>query len=270
MKPLTKAQGFILLTIFMIIWIFYVKIESRTRLKSLLQNFGIVHKRLDRAVREIERKSIHLSGVLIPLTYQLTVDHYGVEKGWKYITILGWSMTICVWTLDILRVSIPWLKENWPLQKYLREKEKDNITGMCYFSLGCTIAITLATPAVSMTSILFLVLGDLSAAIFGVAFGNDVVVVKLGREGKKSAEGSIAMFIICCITGFLMFWNVHLREYPIFWGAFAATLTELYEPLHLNDNLTIPLITSITLSWGFNRIQDCGDQSMLARVFGVL
>ena len=37
----------------------------------------------------------------------------------------------------------------------------------------------------------------------------------------------------------------------------AATLTELYEPLGLNDNLTIPLFSSLAMQWGFARIQAC-------------
>eukprot|EP00965_Chrysotila_dentata_P146387 4833880-Pleurochrysis_carterae.AAC.2 len=41
--------------------------------------------------------------------------------------------------------------------------------------------------------------------------------------------------------------QVRLREYPVFFGALTATLTELFEPLHLNDNLTIPLLSSMRL-----------------------
>eukprot|EP00494_Astrolonche_serrata_P003039 UN03045 len=148
----------------------------------------------------------------------------------------------------------------------MREKELDQLTGMCYFSLGCTVAITFFSPPIAMCSILFLVLGDLSAALFGVAFGGDTIVVKLGREGKKSAEGSIAMFCICYMVGTVIFWNVHLREYPVFWGALAATLTELYEPLYLNDNLMIPVISCIFLSWGFSRISECSGNSLFEQI----
>merc|ERR1719266_438245 len=221
-------------------------------------------------MKEIERKSIHLSGVLIPLTYQLILDQFGNEQGWINMMKLSWTCTVITWTLDLLRVNIPYLNKHWPWQDQLRPFEKNQLTGMCYFSLGVTVSITCATPAIAMTSILFLVLGDLSAALFGIAFGGDTITVKLGREGKKSAEGSMAMFFVCYMVGFFIFWNVHLREYPVFWGAMAATLTELYEPLHLNDNMTIPLISAIALSWGFGRIQDCGDQSMLEQFVNVL
>ena len=58
-------------------------------------------------------------------------------------------------------------------------------------------------------------------------------------------------------VGVTIFFHVRLREYPVFFGALVATLTELYEPLRLNDNLTIPLISSIAMQWGFSRIQAC-------------
>ena len=35
--------------------------------------------------------------------------------------------------------------------------------------------------------------------------------------------------------------QVHLGEYPVFFGALTATITELYEPFRLNDNLSIPV-----------------------------
>ena len=40
-------------------------------------------------------------------------------------------------------------------------------------------------------------LGDMAAALIGVSFGGEVASLKLGREGKKSVEGSLAMFCVC-------------------------------------------------------------------------
>ncbi len=48
--------------------------------------------------------------------------------------------------------------------------------------------------------------------------------------------------------------QVRLREYAVFVGALAATLAELYEPLGLNDNMTIPVVTALALEWGFARV----------------
>merc|ERR1719192_3157030 len=104
----------------------------------MVQNCGVVYKKLDRVVREIERKSIHLSGVLIPLTYAFMISRFGEKDAQIYITRVAWFMTCGTWIADLLRVNVPYLKENWPMQKYLRAKERDKITGMCFFSLGCS------------------------------------------------------------------------------------------------------------------------------------
>ena len=62
-----------------------------------------------------------------------------------------------------------------------------------YFSLGCTLAIQVFAPVIAMTSILFLVMGDMTAALIGRSFGQSVCSIKIGPGGKKSVEGSTAM-----------------------------------------------------------------------------
>ena len=43
----------------------------------------------------------------------------------------------------------------------------------------------------------------------------------------------------------------------VFFGALVATLTELHEPLRLNDNLTIPIFSSLAMQLAFARIAAC-------------
>ena len=96
-------------------------------------------------------------------------------------------------------------------------------------------------PDVSSCAIIFLVLGDMAAALIGVSFGGEVASLKLGREGKKSVEGSLAMFCVCFLVAMVFFWDVQLSEYAAVVAAATATLTELYEPLLLDDNLTFAM-----------------------------
>ena len=93
----------------------------------------------------------------------------------------------------------------------------------------------------SSCAIIFLVLGDMAAALIGVSFGGEVASLKLGREGKKSVEGSLAMFCVCFLVAMVFFWDVQLSEYAAVVAAATATLTELYEPLLLDDNLTFAM-----------------------------
>ena len=55
---------------------------------------------------------------------------------------------------------------------------------------------------------LFLILGDMSAAIIGVSFGGETCTMRLGRQGKKSLEGSLAMFAVCFATCCSVFLSV--------------------------------------------------------------
>lgn len=197
-------------------------------------------------------------GLCVPLLYQVLLSSYGWTQ-YDY-SIFCWIATSGIWIADVVRITIPSSNNYFPftiLNKIMRDHERHQLSGTCYFSLGCTIAITLFPPAVATTSIIWLVLGDMSAALIGVSFGRDIVVVKMGRGGKKSMEGSIAMFITCTIIGMVAFSERYLSEYAVFLGAFTATIVELYEPFQVNDNLSIPIISSLALQWGLSRIQRC-------------
>lgn len=230
------------------------KLERSPRV--LLRACGVSLKKVARAVREIERKSFHLAGLLVPLIYLLLMKH----RGWTRadVVALCTTITVCGIGSDMARLNIPFIARHWPGKSILRDHELSQLTGGCWFSLGCTLCIAVSPPSIAMASILFLVLGDMSTAIIGVSFGGESVSkLKLGRDGKKSIEGSLAMFLVCFCVGSTMFGTVRLREYPVFFGAMAATVTELYEPLGLNDNLMIPLISSLAMQLGFLRIQAC-------------
>lgn len=226
---------------------------DRDRRPSMLRGLGVPLTRVKRALRELERKTFHLCGLLVPLVHLALLER-GVAPG--DCARLCWGVTALGWTADVARVNSAAVRRRWPLASILREHEATQLTGGCYFSLGCTLAISLAPPSVAACSILFLVLGDMAAALVGVSFGGEVVSqVKLGRRGKKSLEGSLAMFAVCFAVGCAVFAAVPLREYAVFLAAAAATLTELYEPFCLNDNLTIPVFSALALQIGLNRIR---------------
>ncbi len=235
-------------------WMLYSVFLARTRsLRSFVRDVGVRVKRVRKAAREIERKTFHLTGLIVPLLYSLMLDYLNFSHR-DCVTFFA-SGTAFGWAVDIARIHLKLVSDNFPLRHILREKEQNQLCGACYFSLGVTLAIAFFPPEVAMCSIVFLVLGDLSAALIGVSFGGDTVVVKLGREGKKSAEGSLAMLVVCFAVGALSFLKVPLGEYVAFVGAITATLVELYEPFSLNDNLTIPPLSCAAMVWALNRVE---------------
>jgi len=234
-----------------------VKSTDKKALTSMVAGAGVrTVKRIARTVVEIERKTFHASGLLVPLLFNLML-----QWGWTetQCALLCWVITISGWAMDLSRLYGPSvIRDNWPGASLLRDKEKTQLTGGCYFSLGCTLAINLFSPATATAAISFLVIGDMMAALIGVAFGGDTCIVKLGREGNKSLEGSMAMFVSCFVVGLMVFQEEPLAEYPVFIGAVAATLVELWEPFALNDNLTIPVMSGLAIHFGFARLHSFG------------
>lgn len=222
--------------------------------RRLLKDAGVAMSKVAKTAREIERKVFHLCGLLVPLIYQIMLG-FGYQK-WECARLL-WSITIVGLTADLMRVHIPFVQRNWPMKSILREQEQGQLCGATFFSLGCTLSIQLFDPVIGMTSIIYLVLGDLSAALIGRSFGQSVCSMRVGPGGKKSVEGSVGMFLCCCLFGFTIFSQVHLREYAVILAALVATLAELYEPFGLNDNVTIPVLTGLALTFGFWRTYAC-------------
>jgi dolichol kinase len=242
--------------------LFYVKSLSMSYAREFYAGLGIKLKKIARTAQEIDRKTFHLTGLGVPILYQYLVKF----KNWSRQDFSQFCMivTLIIWTFDVIRLLFPSLMCYYPysiLSKIIREKERTQLSGTCYFSLGCTIAITCFPLHISILSIIWLIIGDMSAAIIGVSFGGETVSLKLGREGKKSVEGSLAMFAICVLSGIPAFSHIYLGEYAVVIGALTATLVELYEPFGLNDNITIPVISSISLQLALLRIQNCSNNN---------
>ena len=253
--------------------------------KDVLRSMGVSLRKVARATREIERKSFHLCGLLMPLIYQALL-RMGVSNATCVRVCI--AITAVGWACDLARLRIGVIARNWPMRRILRESEMTQLTGACWFSLGCTLCIAISPPSISTASIIFLILGDLSAAIIGVSFGGEAVAMKLGRRvraayadasarrahartrlspshrharrGRSRSRAALrcslcasssarlcsrrcvkrarwrarGQLVVPCAPRILPFSDpptpcsqVHLREYPVFLGAVAATLTEL-------------------------------------------
>mmetsp|Transcript_41264 Transcript_41264/g.116810 ORF Transcript_41264/g.116810 Transcript_41264/m.116810 type:complete len:290 (-) Transcript_41264:95-964(-) len=244
----------IVLTLSGLVLCIIVRSLRKEHLRKLLREAGVAVAKVTKTAREIDRKVFHLCGLLVPLTYQVLLLYRFSQQDCARIC---WAISITGFSADFLRIHVPFVQRNWPLRSILRDKEEGQLCGGTYFSLGCTLVIHCFAPVIAMTSIIFLVLGDMSAALIGRSFGKSVVSIGCGPGGKKSVEGSAAMFVICFMFGCTIFSQVHLREYSVFIAALVSTLAELYEPFGINDNVSIPVLASLALTFGFERTYSC-------------
>jgi len=221
--------------------LFLANAATRSTMKAFLKSFGISVRRIPRVIKELKRKGFHFSGLLIPAIY-LT--------GLKYTT--WFNREVAFWVLFVISMGYfivecvrlfskkggEYLNEKF--KGVMREKEKTRFTGSFFYLVGSTVSVYFFSPPVAISAILFLIIGDFMAALVGISYGR----IKIG---KKSLEGSVACFVSCFIICFSLFWGIKYGEQLAFWGALAATLTELLNPSFIDDNLSIPCISGLAI-----------------------
>ena len=183
---------------------------------------------------EFARKAIHISNVIIPLSYL-----YLIQDNIDMIIILAFFLVLCFF-IEIARkenylVSIFFSKQ---LSFMMRDDEKKGeITGATWVFVGALFTILLIPYPYSIYSLLFLSVGDTFAAIIGMKF-------PFINVGGKTISGSISGFMACVITGLII--DISISYQILLFGAFMAMLIELL-PLPINDNVSIPIFSGLSM-----------------------
>ena len=106
-----------------------------------------------------------------------------------------------------------------------------------------------ARPDLAAAAILMWGTGDAAAALVGIPFGKHKVHSKL-TDGKKSWEGTAAMFVTSAFSGILLLLirNIPLSQAlpAVLTGAICGSLTELISPSEY-DTVTVPTVIVIVL-----------------------
>ncbi len=192
--------------------------------------------------KEILRKSIHLTSLLIPFGYKYWL---GYDKKIALMWISG--VFFVFFAYEYLRRSEgeigKWLNRHFSV--ILRDHEKSGgLAGSFYLLVASVFCVGLFPGEIAFLSLSFLSLGDTLAALIGKKFGK----IKLG---DKSLEGSLACFAGCLVlvyffadrglaSGQWLFWWVCIA------GALAATIAELV-PTKVDDNLKMPVVASVVM-----------------------
>jgi len=177
--------------------------------------------------RPIWRNLFHFSGIVIPLVYLFV--NKGVALG---LTIFLFCLLVVV---EFLRITGR-LKLG-AAGKYLKEKEQNKPTGSFFYLLAVVLTILLFHKTVAICSLLLLCVADPLSSLVGRRLGRH-------RLFGKSIEGTLAFLGSSLII--LALSSVGLSvAVPV---AFIATLTELFTPGVLDDNLTIPIMTGLALT----------------------
>lgn len=182
---------------------------------------------------EMLRKAIHLSSVIIPISY------YFLEKNILLIVVsIG---TIFMILLDIFRKIFPAVNEFYikvmgiVLRKYEVDVKKHFLTGGTYYAIGIFLAILLFKREVASAAILIMIICDTFAALVGKKFGKR-------NFWNKTVEGSVTFFILGVVI-VLLTPKVTTNFIEYIYAFFALIITTIIEalPFEFDDNITIPI-----------------------------
>ena len=152
------------------------------------------------------------------------------------------ALTAGAFALDLARFRLEWLNQQflrW-LAPLLKADESRRITGATYMVLAALVVFVFFHPAVAVTALLFLSLGDPAAAIVGIRMPGP-------RVFGKSPGGTVAFVAAAWgVVGILVATGVVEYHWGLMAGGVVAGLAEL-APLPLDDNLTVPLSAGLAM-----------------------
>ena len=122
---------------------------------------------------------------------------------------------------------------------FYRPNEERAFTSATLFLAGAFLAVFLFPKPIATMALVFVTFGDLVAKYAGLEHGRTHVM-------DKTLEGSLMCFLACAGAGFVWSQFVPMPPAQYLLGALAATLAELL-PFSLNDNFTVPLVSSTVM-----------------------
>jgi len=179
--------------------------------------------------RSIARKIFHFSGASIPLCYLVA----GKTAALVFALILL-ALSACFEFLRIagkLDISL--------VHKYMQVKDSESKkpTGSFFYLLAAPITILLFQEDRAISSLFIVAVADPLCSLAGMQWGRTKML-------GKSLEGSSVFFAASLLILSAFSFPVYARM----GAALIATVTELFTPKWLDDNLTIPIVTALALT----------------------
>ena len=176
---------------------------------------------------EYIRKLIHLSNLIIPISY------YYVFQDKRFFLISLFFFVLIFLAIDLFREKNKYIKILFNLffNRMMRKHELNGaLTGASWVMISAFFTILIFPKNIAILSLIFMSVGDTVAGLVGRRIG------KL-KIGEKTVEGFVFGFLACAIISY----NYKLMPFSIsIYGSLVGMIFEVL-PLPLDDNLKIPL-----------------------------
>lgn len=127
------------------------------------------------------------------------------------------------------------------IQCVFKNTELQKFSSMTMFLIAACIITLVFEKQIALTSLTFLIFGDIFSKIFGLGFGRHTIME------DKTVEGSLAYFGGTLICGFILYTALGIQPLLLLTGGIAATAGEVL-PLGLDDNFTVGLISGAVMT----------------------
>ena len=176
---------------------------------------------------EYIRKLIHLSNLIIPISY------YYVFQDKRFFLISLFFLVLIFLAIDLFREKNKYIKIFFNLffNRMMRKHELDGaLTGASWVMISAFVTILIFPKNIAILSLIFMSIGDTVAGLAGRGIG------KL-KIGEKTLEGFLIGFLACALISY----NYKLLSFSIsIYGSLVGMIFEVL-PLPLDDNLKIPI-----------------------------
>ncbi len=189
---------------------------------------------------EVLRKSIHMCSLSIPVVY------YYITRELALSILIPMALFSII--VDTSRHFLPSFSKlfytifGFMLRKHETDARKKNFNGATYVLISAVLVILLFPKIFAITGFAVLIIGDISAALFGRKFGRH-------RFLAKSLEGSLAFLVTSTVVIFFTpKITGSIEEYIIaFVAVFIGMISENISYGWADDNLTVPVSIAISM-----------------------
>ena len=178
--------------------------------------------------QEYIRKFIHLSNMIIPISYLFLFD----QKIYLLYTLFFLSILFVI--IDLCRNRFFVLKKffQYFFNDMMRKHELNgDLTGATWVMIASFLTVLVFPKYIAILALIFMSIGDTTAGLIGQRFGKFYIV------GKKTWEGFFAGLFACFIV--IYFYNYLPLSISIV-GAIFAMIFEII-PIGIDDNIKIPI-----------------------------
>jgi dolichol kinase len=179
--------------------------------------------------RELARKALHLTTVVIPVAYDRGASRETVA------TVLAVASGVALVIEAARRTSVPFgVMFGRRFGALLRQREKTAFTGATWLALSCFGAVLLFSRHAAIAALWCVTVGDPAAAIAGRAW-KAAHPPASGMDSRKSLIGSLA----CAAVSFAGVWV--LANYAVSAALIVAFVAAAAEglPVRLDDNIRV-------------------------------